>query len=402
MAPEQLEGKDTDGRTDIFAFGAVLFEMLTGKKAFEGSSPASLIASILEHDPAPVSSLQPLVPPSIDRVVQACLAKDPDDRWQTARDLIRELNWIADAGTATTSTTALPRAHRRERIAWISTAVAMLAVIVLGIVMSGRAVPDLPVTRLDVVTPPTSDPFAFALSPDGRQLVFAATEETGARLWRRSLDQATAQPLTGTDGARAPFWAPDGRAIGFFAGGKLKRLDLDGGLPQVLAAAPRWAGAGRGAATESSYLRPRRPVPVQHRGVRRSGGCDHPARADTPCELSVAANAARWPRHVFRVRRGALSPQGCTSLRSAAEPRRVSSQQKPPRRTRLLVTCCSWIRDASSLAASTSKPRKAGPNRPASGDRFGDMAGRVLRLHDRCAGSSHDDRRAAAARLGGP
>src|SRR5262249_54273490 len=158
-----------------------------------------LIAAILEHDVAPGSSVQPPVPASVDRVVQACLAKDPDDRWQSARDLLRELKWIAErASTAPTSTP--PRARGRTSVAWIGVTLALLAVIALGISGALRTVPELPVTRLEVATSQTSDPFAFALSPDGRQLVFAVTEETGVRLWRRALDQTSAQPLVGTNG----------------------------------------------------------------------------------------------------------------------------------------------------------------------------------------------------------
>ena len=150
---------------------------------------------------------------------------------QSARDLLRELRWIAETGSSAIATTAAFRTRQREWLAWIAAVVAMLAVIALVVGMFRQAVPELLVTRLDIVTPQTSDPFAFALAPDGRQLVFAVTEETGARLWRRRLDETTAQPLPGTEGASAPFWAPDGRAIGFFADGNLKRLDLDGGLP---------------------------------------------------------------------------------------------------------------------------------------------------------------------------
>ena len=132
MAPEQLEAKAVATRTEMFACGAALYEMFTGRRAFEGTSQASLIAAILEHDAAPVSSVQPLVPPSVDRVVQACLAKDPDDRWQSARDLLRELKWIAK-GASTASTSTPPRVRRRTSVAWISVALAFLALIVLGI-----------------------------------------------------------------------------------------------------------------------------------------------------------------------------------------------------------------------------------------------------------------------------
>lgn len=131
----------------------------------------------------------------------------------------------------------------RNRLGWATAAATLLVALVFGILLLRGPRQELPLTRLDVITPPTDDPFAFALSPDGRQLVFAATSETGSRLWRRTLDQSVAQPLAGTDDARAPFWAPDGRSIGFFADGKLKRLDLAGGPPQALGTAPDGRGA---------------------------------------------------------------------------------------------------------------------------------------------------------------
>jgi len=240
MSPEQLEGKDVDQRADIWAFGCIVYEILTGKSAFGGKTQASVIGAIMHGAPPPLLTLQPLTPPALDRIVVRCIAKDPECRWQTVIDLRAELNWIANGATKAGSGAALPR--RLERIAWISAAVAMLVAIVLAILLFGRPAEERPVTRLDVVTPPTYDPFAFALSPDGRQMVFAATSETGSRLWRRRLDESIAQPLAGTEGGSAPFWAPDGRSIGFFADSKLKRLDLDGGVPQILASAPEGRG----------------------------------------------------------------------------------------------------------------------------------------------------------------
>jgi eukaryotic-like serine/threonine-protein kinase len=170
MAPEQVEGKDADARTDIFAFGAVVYEMLTGKKAFEGKSPASVIAGILAHDPPPISDAQPLTPRVLDHVAKKCLAKDPEDRWQTAADVRSELKWVAeeiDGGTASAalSTRSLKRAM------WAVGGVALLAIAALAVVATlyvRRAVPEPVVTRFDVVTPPTSDAFSFALSADGR------------------------------------------------------------------------------------------------------------------------------------------------------------------------------------------------------------------------------------------
>ena len=241
MSPEQLEGKDVDQRADIWAFGCIVYEMLSGKGAFDGKTQASVIGGIMHGTPRSLSSLQPPIPPALDRIVARCIAKDPECRWQTMIDLGAELSWIADS--APPGPVRGPQdPPRLERIAWISAAVAMLGAIVLAILLLGRPAEERPVTRLDVVTPPTYDPFAFALSPDGRQLVFAATSETGSRLWRRRLNESIAQPLAGTEGGSAPFWAPDGRSIGFFADGKLKRLDLDGGVPQILASAPDGRG----------------------------------------------------------------------------------------------------------------------------------------------------------------
>ena len=239
MAPEQLEGKDADARTDIFAFGAVVYEMLTGKKAFEGKSHASLIGAILKDTPPPISTIQPLTPPALDRVVKKCLAKEPDERWQSANDLRDEVKWIVEGAPAPTAITVTRGARSRERFAWIATALAVAVAGALAVpyLRTPAAAPEM---RLEITTPSTSSPVSFAISPDGRRLVFAASGEGQPRLWLRPLDMATAQPLSGTEGAIYPFWSPDSRSIGFFAEGKLKRLDVGGGLPQVLAdASPR-------------------------------------------------------------------------------------------------------------------------------------------------------------------
>jgi predicted Ser/Thr protein kinase len=241
MAPEQLEAQEADTRTDIFAFGAVVYEMVTGTKAFEGKSHASLIGAILKDQPRALFNLQPLAPPALDRIVETCLAKSPDDRWQTARDLLRELKWLAEGAAEGTNGAITSTARSRERAVWVLGAVAVLAIaalVALATLYFRRTVPEPVVTRLDVVTPPTSEAFSFALSPDGRRLAFVANGDKGSQLWLRPLDQVRAQPLAGTEGAIYPFWAPDGRAIGFFADGKLKRIDFTGGALQVLADAP--------------------------------------------------------------------------------------------------------------------------------------------------------------------
>jgi eukaryotic-like serine/threonine-protein kinase len=251
MAPEQIEGRQADPRSDIFAFGATAYEMVTGKRAFDGKSQASVIAAILDREPPAISSLQPLTPPALDHVVRRCLTKSADERWQSATDLTQELKWIAETGVQASVTGPSMGGRYRERLAWLIASLSVVTAIAAVPVMLyvRRIVPDRLVTRFDVVTPPTSDPTSFALSPDGRQLAFVASVDGTPRIWVRSLDRLTSQPLTGTEEATHPFWAPDGRAIGFFAAGKLKRIDPMGGPAQVLADAPAerggtWNGDG--------------------------------------------------------------------------------------------------------------------------------------------------------------
>ena len=241
MSPEQVEGHEADARSDIFSFGAIVYEMVTSKRAFEGKSQASVMAAILDREPPAMSSLQPLTPPALDHVVGRCMAKDPDERWQAASDVMREVKWIAESPRVDPAVSTMVRRGGRERVAWALLGVAVLGLALLAVPTTlylRRSVPEPVVTRLDVVTPPTSDAFSFALSPDGRQLAFVANGAKGSQLWLRPFDQARAQPLAGTDGASFPFWAPDSRVLGFFADGKLKRIDLTGGVLQVLADAP--------------------------------------------------------------------------------------------------------------------------------------------------------------------
>ena len=241
MAPEQLEGREADARTDIFAFGAVLYEILTGKKAFDAKSQASLIGAIMQAELPPIATVQPLVPPLLDHLVARCLAKNPDDRWQSARDMLHELRWIASG--VTDGVVTAKRQGRADAARW---AIAGSGVLV-GAALAAASLfwylrppaPDQPaVTQFDLVTPATNDPFSFALSADGRQIAFVASSETGPRLWIRPLDQIAARVIAGTEGATQPFWSPDGRAIGFFADGKLKRVDVTSGALRVLADAP--------------------------------------------------------------------------------------------------------------------------------------------------------------------
>jgi len=177
MAPEQVEGKEADARSDIFSFGAIVYEMTTGKRAFDGKSAASVMAAILEREPPAMSSLQPLTPPALDHVVSQCLAKDPDERWQSASDLMRELKWIAEAGShASVRAVEAARRVRRERIAWAAAALlAGVSAVAVVIALALRLTPSAPEMRLEIMTPATSSPLHFALSPDGGRVVFVAS-----------------------------------------------------------------------------------------------------------------------------------------------------------------------------------------------------------------------------------
>jgi len=293
MAPEQLEGKEADARADIFALGTVLYEMATGRRAFEGKSRASVIAAILTTEPPPVSSMQPMAPPTLDRVVRICLAKDPDDRWQSARDLMSELRWIAEGGSQPGM--AAPAMAPRRRAAWLPWSVAAAALAGLAICLPAalRQLQPAPVPqriRFEVPAPPgTIADYSLALSPDGTRLAFTATKDGEAALHVRRLDDIESRRLAGTEGASLPFWSPDSRWIGFFARGRLMKIDAEGRPPQPICDAVDGRGGSWGQ-DGTIVFAPTFTGPLMR--VSSSGGKPEPV---TTLEDASLESSHRWP-----------------------------------------------------------------------------------------------------------
>jgi len=261
MSPEQIEGREADARSDMFAFGAVLYEMVTGRRAFEGKSQISVASAILEKDPEPVTAIQRTAPAALDHVIRTCLAKDREERYQSAFDVKLELRWISEAPQAV-ATTAAPR---KQWLAWaLATALALTALALAVTYYATRPGPGPPLMA-SVVPPPGVFPDSWGrngppqISPDGGRLAFvgcktesAALSNVGSNLcliWLRSLRSTDAHEVAGTSGGYYPFWSPDGREIGFFADGKLKRVAADGGPVQIICDAEdarggSWAKSG--------------------------------------------------------------------------------------------------------------------------------------------------------------
>ena len=250
MSPEQVEGKELDGRSDIFSFGAVLYEILTGRRAFEGKSQLSVASAILEKEPEPLSAVKPLTPASLDHAIEKCLAKLPDERWQSASDLASELKWVSESGADTEKLGVRARAGSfRVGAVWVASTLITVALAIGATYYATRPTPELPLMA-SIIPPPgvyadTSGRIGPPqISPDGKRIAFigcksesAAASMLGGRtcsIWLRVLASAETREVSDTSGGYYPFWSPDGREIAFFGDGKLKRVAADGGPVQVI------------------------------------------------------------------------------------------------------------------------------------------------------------------------
>jgi eukaryotic-like serine/threonine-protein kinase len=292
MAPEQIEGREVDARSDIFAFGCVLYEMLTGHRAFEGKSASTVMAAVLATTPRPLQEVLPLTPPALERIVARCLAKDPEDRWQTARDITAELQWVAQGGSRVgLSPIVAGRRRMRESIAWAGCALAAIAALGFAIAWMRRAPEPPALVRFPLLTPDgLSTPSPPAVSPDGRTIAFSATNADGkTQVWVRPLDALEPRVLNGTEGVLRPFWSPDSRFLAFIAGGKLKKVDIAGGPPQIICDAPTGSD-GSWSAADVILFDGRGDDPIWR--VRAAGGVAQVAIGADPAK---GRKTSGWP-----------------------------------------------------------------------------------------------------------
>jgi Tol biopolymer transport system component len=308
MSPEQIEGKELDGRSDIFSLGAVVYEMLTGKRAFEGKTQLSVASAILEKEPEPISTVKPLTPPALERVVRKCLAKAAEERWQSANDLASELKWIAECGAQSAAGGVSERTRKFSHAAiWLTMMLAAVAVTFLATYYATRATPQPPL--MASVIPP---PGVFAdtsgrigppqISPDGKRIAFigcksesAASSIVGGKtcsIWLRSLASAEAHELGDTSGAYYPFWSLDGREIAFFGDGKLKRVAADGGPVQVICDAADARGGSWGSSGMIIFAATRLSPILR---VTADGGTPVAVAGVKPSSAPMEVISHRWP-----------------------------------------------------------------------------------------------------------
>jgi len=291
MAPEQLEGQEADARTDIFALGAVLYEMATGNRAFQGSTKTSLIAAIVTGEPPPISQLQPLAPPALEHVIKKCLAKDADGRWQSAYDIAEELRWTGEIGSASGAIEVpqMRRAAKQWRLAAVSSLV--VAAVVITVVMTWRGShSDRPaVMRFTLPVAGSEHPPVFAVAPNGHEIVYGAGDGEITRLYRRAIDQSESTPIEGTEGAVQPFFSPDGKWIGFFARHKLMKVATSGGQPLAICTATQPRGATWGDDDTIIFC------PFFYSGLQRVSATSGSPQKLTTVDPKQAERSHRWP-----------------------------------------------------------------------------------------------------------
>lgn len=245
MSPEQVSGQQVDARSDIFAFGVMMYEMLSGKRAFTGKTQLRVASSILEEVPESLSSIQPLVPPALEFVVNSCLVKEPENRTQSISDVKRQLQWILDGGSQVNMPAVVVHKRRsREHVAWSVAAFFVLVSLVGGFFYWRATSEPKQVMRGNLLPPSVSkqgilDP---TISPDGRYVVYTSDNNGLHQLFLQPFDSPIPQPISGSDGANFPFWSADSRSVGFFANGKMKRAEVAGGPVQAIADAPNGRG----------------------------------------------------------------------------------------------------------------------------------------------------------------
>jgi serine/threonine-protein kinase len=293
MSPEQVEGKEADVRSDIFSLGAVLYEMITGKRAFEGKTTASTIASILAADPKPISVVQPMSPPALERLVKACLEKDPDERMQTAHDVRLQLKWIADSDSKAGPSPVGAMKGIRGRRALTGVVLLLFGAVVASLATWNLKPTPVPAVTRTVITLPPGQRLAgleqpcIALSPDGTRLAYVAVQGGTQQLYLRAMDSLEARPLPGTEGATGPFFSPDGQWLGFFAGQKLKKISVSGGSALTFGDAPFSLGASWNNNGMIAFA-PSVGSPIKQ--VPEAGGAPQPLT-----HLEKGEIAHRWP-----------------------------------------------------------------------------------------------------------